>query len=64
MAAKKRNKRIGALDLVKFLAVLDFAICTKEPKANLQWKRYGWRWWQSHSMPCDVLGSAGIDGEW
>jgi hypothetical protein len=23
------------------------------------------RWWQSrHSMPCHVLGSAGIDGKW
>ena len=39
---KREIRRIGALDLVRSLVVLDFAICTKESKANSQWKRYGW----------------------
>jgi hypothetical protein len=39
---RKKKRRIGALDLVRSLVVLDFAICTKESKANSQWKRYGW----------------------
>jgi hypothetical protein len=40
---KRRKKRkIGALDLVRSLVVLDFAICTKESKANSQSRRYGW----------------------
>ena len=39
---KRETRRIGALDLVKSLVVLDFTICTRESKANLQWKRYGW----------------------
>ena len=41
---KRETKRIGALDLVRSLAVLDFAICnlTSESKADLQWRRYGW----------------------
>ena len=38
---KREIRRIGALDLVRSLVVLDFAICTKESKANSQWKRYG-----------------------
>jgi len=32
---KIERRRIGALDLTRFLVVLDFAICTKESKANL-----------------------------
>ena len=39
---KRETSRIGTLDLLKSLVVLDFAICTRESKANLQWKRYGW----------------------
>jgi hypothetical protein len=33
---KRETRRIGALDLVRSLVVLDFAICTKESKANSQ----------------------------
>jgi hypothetical protein len=39
---KRETRRIDALDLVKSLAVLDFAICTSESKGDLQWRRYGW----------------------
>jgi hypothetical protein len=39
---KRETRRIGALDLVKSLVVLDFVICTSESKADLQWRRYGW----------------------
>jgi hypothetical protein len=40
---KREIRRISTLNLVRFLVVLDFAICTKESKANSQWKRYGWK---------------------
>jgi hypothetical protein len=39
---RRKKRRIGALDLVRSLVVLDFAICTKELKANSQLRRYRW----------------------
>jgi hypothetical protein len=39
---RREIRRIGAPDLVESPAVLDFAICTRESKGNLQWKRYRW----------------------
>jgi hypothetical protein len=38
---KRELRRISVLDLVRSQAVLDFAICTRESKASLQWKRSG-----------------------
>jgi hypothetical protein len=39
---KRETRRISDLDSVKYLVVQDFAIYTRESKANLQWKRSRW----------------------
>jgi hypothetical protein len=52
---KREIQGISALDLVKSLAVLDFASYTRESKGICSGRDI--------EMPCNVLGSAGINGK-
>jgi hypothetical protein len=38
---RRKTRRINTFNLVSFLVVLNFAICIRELKANLQLKRFG-----------------------